>query len=371
MGYRSIHREFYLNGSSYSKEELRTIAYDLVKEGESFEQSIGDFLLDWLDSKSYVEVYTSGSTGDPKRIELQKSHMLNSAKATGGFFDLQAGNSCLLCLSADFIAGKMMLVRAMVLGLKLDYVEPTSNPLEHNNRKYDFCAMVPLQLQNSLNKLDNIKTLIVGGAPITKELKVQEQVQNQHTQIFETYGMTETVTHVAVKRLKNIRLSAVEAVGKANTPKPENNFMALPNVHFSLDERNCLVIKAPKVNDDPIVTNDVVKLFSDTEFEWLGRYDNVINSGGVKLFPEQIEAKLEPIMPSRFFVAGLPDEKLGKKLVLLIEGTLESDKLFQKIKSLGTLQKFEVPKAIHVIPTFLETETGKIRRKQTLGIIKK
>lgn len=147
--------------------------------------------------------------------------------------------------------------------------------------------------------------------------------------------------------------------------------MALPNVHFSLDERNCLVIKAPKVNDDPIVTNDVVKLFSDTEFEWLGRYDNVINSGGVKLFPEQIEAKLEPIMPSRFFVAGLPDEKLGKKLVLLIEGTLESDKLFQKIKSLGTLQKFEVPKAIHVIPTFLETETGKIRRKQTLGIIKK
>lgn len=356
LSYPQIHSDFRLNGFAYSEEELGEVAYSLIKEGEAYEKSIGDFLIDWLDGQSTIEVYTSGSTGTPKRIFLKKKHMENSARATGQFFKLQAKSSALLCLPTTYIAGKMMLVRAMVLGLHLDYVTPVSTPLNNKSKSYDFCAMVPMQLENSLNDIEKIKTLLVGGAPISEKVQSQVQALARKTQIFETYGMTETITHIAIKRIY-----------PSNYDSPY--FQTLPKVKISVDKRDCLVINAPEIASEKIVTNDVVKLISDSEFEWLGRYDNIINSGGVKLFPEQIEEKLAKVILSRFFVAGLPDEKLGEKLIVVIEGRIDAMIVQSKIQSLDNIDKFELPKEIYGIPKFVESPNGKIKREDTLRIV--
>jgi len=351
----AVHPKFTLNGISYGKVDLKELGDNLVKEGKSFEKSIGSFLLAWLDVKSTLQVKTSGSTGKPKNILLQKRHMLNSALATGKYFDLTEGNTALLCLPVDYIAGKMMLVRAMVLGLNLDYVEPSSSPLAKHSKAYDFAAMIPLQVQNSLAKIEQIKTIIVGGAAVSESLR--EKVKEKRTAVFETYGMTETITHVAVKKITS-----------SNKP---NNFKAISNITFSADDRACLIISAPKVSDHKIITNDVINLFSETEFEWLGRYDNVINSGGIKLYPEQIENKLAPLLNNRFFVAGVPDERLGQKLILVIEGDINSEALFQKISETVNLDKFEIPKEVCVVANFVNTDSGKIHRRKSLILLNK
>jgi len=353
IGEGVIHPKFRLNGKSYTFATLKQFAFILIKGGRPFEKSMGNFLADWLNETSTLEVKTSGSTGVPKVILLKKQQMINSALATGQFFSLTAGKSALLCLSTDYIAGKMMLVRAMVLGLVLDYVEPSSFPLNGNNGNYDFAAMVPLQLENSLNNIEHVKTLIVGGAPMSKTLK--EKVQDSSTAIFETYGMTETITHVAVRNVNS------------NTIK--KTFSALPNVKFSVDERDCLIVDAPDVSDIPVITNDIVRLISEFEFEWLGRYDNIINSGGIKLIPEEIEKKLAAQLTNRFFVAGLPDEKLGQKLVLIVEGNIDSYELEMSLVKNANLTAYEVPKNIYQLPKFVETATGKIHRRENLNLV--
>lgn len=373
LNYKNIHPKFKLNGVCYGFDELKEVAYSLIKEGIEHEQHIGDFLSDWLDQTSELTVNTSGATGTPKTIPLKKQHMVNSAIATGTFFDLQPGNTSLLCLPTQYIAGKMMLVRAMVLGLELDYVAPSSNPLAHTQKKYDFCAMVPFQLQNCLAKIEQIMILLVGGAPLSMQL--QKQVQPKSTQIYETYGMTETITHVAIKKINSGAVRSSLSAGKAGTVKTAfdrkgvdkyRSFKALPNVTFSLDERHCLVLDAPKIASETIVTNDIVKLISETEFEWLGRFDNVINSGGVKLFPELIEAKLAPFLNNSFFVAGMPDEEFGHRLVLVCEGNTDLETILREIKENGALERFEIPTTVYSLPNFIRTDTDKIRRKETL-----
>lgn len=344
-----IHPRFKLNGKSYSNYQLQEVAYNLVKEGEAFEVFIGDFIIEWLNNSETVTVSTSGSTGKPKQIQLKKTQMVNSALATGSFFNLKAGNSALLCLPCNFIAGKMMLVRAMILGLELDYLESNSNPLQEVFKAYDFSAMIPLQAQNSIEKLNLIDKLIIGGAPIGNEL--QTKLKNINSSIYETYGMTETITHIAIKKID------------------EPYFKTLPGVTIKNDKRDCLVINAPKISNKEVVTNDLVKLVSNQEFQWLGRYDTIINSGGVKLIPEQIEKKLKQIIKERFFVAGIPDDKLGEKLVLLIEGEDDSERLLQTITSFGNLERFEVPKKIYTLSSFVETDTGKIRRLESLKLL--
>lgn len=356
IGDLSVHPKFKLNGLSYSKNQLKELSYDLIKEGSAFQKSIGRFLSDWLNEKTSLEVKTSGSTGVPKNIFLHKSQMINSARATGEYFNLKASDTALMCLSADYIAGKMMLVRAITLGLKLDYVDPDSTPLASNDKRYDFAAMVPLQLLNSLKEIEQIKTLIVGGAAMSTSLK--DQVQNIDTAVFETYGMTETITHVAVKK------------ANAVIEQSQSHFKALPNIKFQTDERDCLLIDAPNVSNEIVKTNDIINLISNTEFEWLGRYDNVINSGGVKLFPEQIEAKLEKYISKRFFVCGITDKKLGEKLVLVIEGSVDVKGLEQIIKNAVDLERFEIPKIIFSLPRFIDTGSGKIQRTETLKLLK-
>ncbi|MGB5435200.1 MAG: AMP-binding protein [Maribacter sp.] len=329
--------------------DLDEVSYSLIKEGEPFQQVLGEFLLDWIDKETYISVKTSGSTGTPKNIRLEKQHMVNSALATGAFFDLYPGNIALLCLPGDYIAGKMMLVRAMILGLELDWIAPSLTPLRSLETCYHFCAMVPVQLENSLDQIDHIKTLIVGGGPTSENLKAQ--VQDKKTDIFETYGMTETISHIAIRKVNH---------------GATDYFETLPNVKVHTDERNCLVINAPDLSEAPIGTNDMVALLSERRFKWLGRYDNVINSGGIKLIPEQIEGKLATVVKQRFFVAGIPDKPLGERLALFVETPHKDDGLQERIGALKNLEKFEVPKDIVYMERFVETENGKISRPKTL-----
>ena len=185
--YENVHNQFKLNGFNFNKDDLQRVAYSFIKEGEEYEKPVGDFLLDWFDDKSYIEMQTSGSTGTPKMIRVEKQAMVNSALATGDFFDLHPGQKALQCLPVKYVAGKMMLIRSIILGLDLDYVAPSSHPMHNNDTFYDFVAMVPLQAQNSLKELKKVKTLIVGGARISKSL--EKELIKLPTKVYETYGM--------------------------------------------------------------------------------------------------------------------------------------------------------------------------------------
>ncbi len=358
--YNKVHLKFKLNKIHYSYDDLMEVAYSFIKEGMPYERIIGDFLLDWLDEKDFIYVNTSGSTGKPKRIKIKKQAMVNSAIATGDFFNLKPGDKALYCLPSNYVAGKMMLIRSITLGLELDLTQPTSQPIFDYEEHYDFAAMVPMQLEKIYNYCDNIKTIIVGGAAVSKTLK--EAINSIKSSVYETYGMTETITHIALKKINNFDFSQ----GSATKESVEPYFKTLPNISISEDERGCLVIKAPKLSNETIITNDMVKLHSDTEFEWLGRYDNVINSGGVKLYPEQIETKLQNKIKQRFFVASKKEEVLGEQLILVVEGN--TNKIDDNIFS--DLEKFEKPKGIYNINQFIETNSGKIQRKETLKQLK-
>jgi len=349
--YIRIHPKFMLNGQSYSTESLRGEARNFIELGEPYQESVGTFILEWLNNKKYVTVRTSGSTGAPKAIKIKKWHMVNSAKATAKHFKLQEETTALLCLPADFIAGKMMLVRAIVLGWHIDMTRPKANPLDAIYRKYDFCAMTPFQLDNSMSRMHLLSKLIVGGGAISPNLK--QRLANLSTKVYETYGMTETVTHVAARRVNPKKAKEL--------PIP---FKALAKVTIDQDDRGCLVIKAPAVSSDPVVTNDLVDILTYKKFIWLGRVDNVINSGGIKLYPEQIEQKLAQGIEVPFFVAGIPDDSLGERIALFVEQeepfSWDKSQVSQEI-----FKAYEFPKSIYTLDRFERTENGKIKRGQT------
>ncbi len=343
--YHNVHNSFKLDGFHLNKEDLCRVAYSFIKEGEDFEKPVGDFLLDWFDDNSFIDMQTSGSTGVPKMIRISKQAMVESAIATGDFFDIHSGDKVLQCLPVKYIAGKLMFIRAFILGLEMDFVAPNATPLYNNDTVYDFIAMVPLQAKHSLKELKNVKKLIIGGSMISKSL--EKQLLKLPTEVYETYGMTETITHIAAKRIG------------------EKAFTVLPNVTISYDDKNCLVIHAPRISEEIIVTNDLVELLNENQFVFIGRFDNIINSGGIKLIPEQIEGKLSGKIESRYFVSGKPDEELGEKLILIVEG--EKHDLDPVV--FEELDKYEKPKEIHFIAKFVETENGKIKRKETVDLL--
>jgi len=344
LTHKNVHNYFKLNGYHLNGEDLCRVAYSYIKEGDANEQAIGEFLLDWFDEKEFIEMKTSGTTGLPKLVKLEKQAMIQSALATGDFFRLEPGNKALLCLPVKFVAGKMMLVRSLILGLDLDVTAPSLEPLAFNTTQYDFVAMVPLQVQNSIEALKNVKKLIIGGAKMDAVL--EEKLLPLKTEVYETYGMTETITHIAAKKAGS------------------NAFSVLPNVKIAKDDRGCLVITVPAISEESIVTNDLVEIVREDQFILLGRIDNVINSGGVKLIPEQIEAKLIDKITNRFFVTGVPDSLLGEKLILVIEG----EKQDFDADFFNVLDKYEKPKEIVFVPKFKENENGKLLRKPSLTV---
>lgn len=343
--YMNVHNRFKLNGAHLSAEDLCRVAYSFIKEGDDFEKPVGDFLLDWFNEKPFIDMLTSGSTGIPKTIRVAKQAMVSSALATGDYFDLSPGNKVLNCLPVKYVAGKMMFVRSFILGLEMEFVAPTSHPLQKNELKFDFAAMVPLQAQNSIAELGCIKKLIVGGAKINAHLE-QQLLALPNTQCYETFGMTEAVSHIAAKKIG------------------EKAFTVLPHVSIETDSRNCLIIHAPDVSEKSIITNDLVEIIEKNQFIFLGRLDNVVNSGGIKLIPEQIEAKISKSFTNRFFVIGIPDESLGEKLILVIEG----DKYDVDNSIFDVLGKYEKPKEVVFVAKFAETPNGKVVRKKSIGI---
>ena len=344
-----VHPKFKLNGLSYQFDDLYELAVDFEKSQTLHEIEIGKFLIEWLNNNNYISVPTSGSTGVPKKINILKAHTVNSAIATGTFFELPSETRALLCLPASYIAGKMMLVRAIILGWDLYIKAPEKDAITQYDRDYDFVAMVPYQAHYSLKSLNKIKKLIIGGGAISVDLN--DQLQHVDTEVFATYGMTETITHIAVRRINGLAKS--------------DYYNALPNVKFSLDKRDCLVIEASEVSDDKVVTNDLVKIISPSSFQYLGRIDNVVNSGGVKLFPEQIEAKLAKFIDVQFIIASEKNQTLGEQLILILEE--DSSELIPDIKTaFSTLSNYERPKKVYSFSKFPFTETGKIKRSELL-----
>ena len=311
------------------------------------------FILEWYNDSEHITANTSGSTGDPKLILLKKKHMIASALKTNAFFKLGKETSALLCLSANYIAGKMMIVRAIVGEFNLIIKQPSGNPLTDLHPKIDFASLVPMQLSNCMKEVvqgDHVENIIIGGGAISKTLV--SALKGSKTACYETYGMTETVSHVAIRK-----------VG-------DDAFKAMPGVSFSLDERECLVIEANDIADSVIVTNDIVKLVSNQEFIWLGRFDNIINSGGIKVVPEKIEAKLANRIPGRFYISSVTDVKLGEKIVLVVEENNPISDITQIKSLISQLPKYEQPKQVCVIHKFPLTETDKIKRKDLKILIK-
>ena len=277
----------------------------LLQFEEKLPEFIVLFLKNWFSDSKFMKVQTSGSTGTPKILDVEKDKMLNSAKMTCDFLELKEGNTALLCLPTEYISGKMMLVRAIERRMKLLIQTPSLFPLENITKEIDFCAMTPLQVHNSLDKIHYIKKLIIGGASISESLKQQLIQKNPQTKIYETYGMSETLSHIALKSI---------------SPKREEYFRVLDGIKISQNQRGCLVINAPQLNNKTLITNDLIKLKNKREFKFLGRIDNIINSGGIKISPESLEDWIKKFIPNELVFIGTPDINLGEKLVLVLEG---------------------------------------------------
>ncbi len=313
------------------------------------------FCKDWLQGKSTFSITTSGSTGIPKTIELSRGQLTRSAEKTIHALGLRGGMTSLVCLDVNFIAGKMMLVRSMLAGLEMIVVEPKANPLEDIDKSIDFTAMVPYQVMNSTGSKFSGK-IIVGGGPVSFEL-LEKIKRIDHAIFYATFGMTETISHIALQRL--------------NGNDPQQHFHTLDGVEIGQDDRQCLIIKADHL-DEIIITNDIVDIISPHEFKWLGRYDNVINSGGIKVIPEKVEQVVsswlnENGLDNNFFVTGMDHDRLGKQVVLVIEGAIFREteaKLVDELRA--KLDKYEVPKKVLYNTAFVMTATGKINRKLSL-----
>lgn len=345
-----------LNGLFYNSENLDEL---FMKDtaAESWQNAIHSFLKNWFDDSDVVITYTSGSTGKPKEIRLAKRAMRNSAEMTNQFFGLNAESTVLLCLPASYIAGKMMLVRAIVGGFNLITVEPSSNPFEKLDSKIDFAAITPYQLNYSAETLKTkpVQNIIVGGGHVNS--KLEAIAQSIPANMFETYGMTETCSHIALRQF--------------NGKEKSDYFTVLDGVSIRLDERNCLVIIAPHLNENEIVTNDFVDISIENSFRWLGRFDATINTGGVKIHPEQIEKKLEGIIPANFFISFLPDQVLENKVILVIESETYSGQQLEilKLQIQSRLTKYELPKQLFFLKKFIYSQSNKLLRKETMKLL--
>ncbi|WP_439555270.1 AMP-binding protein [Dyadobacter sp.] len=300
-----------------------------------------DFMCKWKSGETKFTLHTSGSTGTPKPIVLTRKQMITSALATGKALDLGAGTRALVCLNIEYIAGLMMLVRGMELNWQLCITEPAANPLllTEEGAQFDFTALVPMQLtsifENSetRDKVSTLGKILLGGAPVYAGLQVQ--IAGLEVPVYQSYGMTETVSHIALRRL--------------NCPEEEARYTFLPGIFSGTDERGCLFVSGDVTNGEVVQTNDLVEIEGNT-FQWIGRADNVINSGGVKIVLDKIDTAVAAVfarlnIANAHFTWWQPDQKLGQKLVLVIEGELQSvseNSIMEEIRK--QVSAYETPK---------------------------
>ncbi len=313
-------------------------------------QEVMHFLERWYDENSWLEMQTSGSTGKPKLIQLEKEKMKISAKKTLQFLNILPQQTAVLSLSVKSIAGAMMLVRAIVGDLKLIVSDVSSSTLDAIEEKIDFIALVPLQLSKILMKEKVWKKLpvntIIGGAPLP--YSTLNLLKNKRITLYQTYGMTETISHIALRKVGEIT---------------EDYFTTIKGVAVSRNEKEQLEIDYPELLEQPLLTNDIVDIISPNQFVWKGRLDFVINTGGIKVHPETLEQQLSKIIHEDFFVSALPHPELGEELVLIVE---TETPLNMYRTNFEHINKYEIPKKIAFVSKFERTLLGKINRSATL-----
>ena len=326
-------------------------------------KSVYDFAKAWLHGEKTFTLTTSGSTGTPKEIKLSRNQMVASARLTGQVLDLQKETRALVCLNVNYIAGMMMLVRGLELEWQMIIVEPGSNPLLEvpESSAFDFVALVPMQLsailqdEKTRRRVRELGKILLGGAPVSETLLREIQVLD--SPVYQSYGMTETVSHVALRRL--------------NGDARQDDYQVLPGIEFGIDARNCLSLRGAVTNDELVQTNDLVEITSLNTFHWLGRFDSVINSGGVKISLDKMDRVVGEVLQgmdvaSDFFCWHEPDEKLGQKLVLFLEhgpSFLKTERLLEKISN--RVKRYETPKAVYFAKPFKRTPTAKIDKIAT------
>jgi O-succinylbenzoic acid--CoA ligase len=346
------HTTLTISGIPYTGSELLHLCRQKLQESNqgNWEPAFYGFISEWINNNPFVTVKTSGSTGKPKTIQVAKSAMLQSAFNTLEFFSLKPGMSALLCLSCEYIAGKMMVVRALAGNLNLIPVPVTGKPLSLVQEKVDFAALTPLQMSNEPgqhpSKVHLLRTVILGGSSVGEELT--KQLQNHPFEAWETYGMTETLSHIALRRI--------------NGPNKQQYFTPLPHISVSQDKRGCLTVHAPEITEQEVVTNDIAEVLSNGKFRIKGRIDNIINSGGIKISPEEIENQISDIVQQPFYVSSLPHPQLGNELVLVVEKQPENEgQLLEEIKK--AVPPYHAPRKILVRNPLPRTDNGKIKRR--------
>ena len=356
-----------LNGRLCTTDSLLKQIENESAVNKAFLQELYNFLVCWFDSSETLAINTSGSTGTPKTIIVRKQNMIESARMTCEFLQLKPGNIAFLCMPLQYIAGKMMIVRALVAQLDLRWQVPSGNPLTDVDYHIHFAAMVPSQVYNVLKdekskgKLLLIENLIIGGGAISPEL--EKDLHNLPGKVYSTYGMTETLSHIALRKI--------------NEPHAQAYYQPFPSVELSLDNDSTLIINAPLICDVTLKTNDVAHIHVDGTFQILGRKDNIINCGGIKIQIEEIEKQLTQLIKSAFCITSVPSSKWGEEIVLFIEDT--ENEIMVDRKLISTLPKYWQPHYIHVVNHIPLTETGKINRaacrqlaisKQKNGLLK-
>ncbi|MGK7393079.1 MAG: AMP-binding protein [Candidatus Cyclobacteriaceae bacterium M3_2C_046] len=351
-------QKIWIDGQSYFLKDLMYSEYDWNAMDALTRETL-TFCREWLQGKKAFEIYTSGSTGKPKCIKVLRNHMQISAETTIKHLGIKPGDRALVCLSPAYIAGRMMLVRGMEHNLLMEVVPTTSNPLTQQNHypDYDFTAMVPLQMETVLTKtpekkvqLNHFNAILLGGAPVSFQLR--QQIRQLTCPVYSTYGMTETVSHIAWQKL--------------NGKDAHDYFRVLPGTVIEQDQRGCLTITAAVTGYRKIITNDLVDIIAPDKFTWIGRVDEVINSGGIKLHPDMLGEKVEKIllnhkMNNSFFLTGQPDDKLGQKLVMLIESNQPNKDQVKEVLA-AHLDKYETPRELYFLPYFDRTDSGKINK---------
>lgn len=339
------------DGTVCNAENIHRLIAGLPADTPDIVKDLYHFLADWFSESPDMTVHTSGSTGTPKEYTVRKEQMMQSAMLTCSFLHLQKGDNALLCMPLQYIAGKMVVVRALVAGLNLILRTPSGHPLAEVTTPLRFAAMIPLQVYNTLQvpeekeRLCRTDILIVGGGAIDKELEAA--IRPLPNIVYSTYGMTETLSHIALRRL--------------NGPDASPAYTPFPSVRLSLSADDTLVIDAPLVCDETLTTNDIARIHPDGSFSILGRKDNTINTGGIKVQIECVEEILRSIISVTFAITAIPHPGLGEAIVLLVENMANPEDLSVKIASL--LPKYQQPKYIRTVEAIPLTGSGKTDRK--------
>ncbi len=317
---------------------------------ESFvehEIKVIELIKGWLKNDPYFEFKTSGSTGKARSIHIEREKIEYSCKTTMEKLDPHHKfRTSLLCINPEMIGGAMVVFRALIWGLDLHVIKPSSNPFElvGNESKFDLTSMVPLQLQDIQgNRLDCFNTILVGGGHYPNEL-----LSRTSTKIYLTFGMTETVSHFALKLMG------------------EDTFDCLGDINIEEQPDKKLAIRGTLTNHKLLITNDLIEFISTKKFNWIGRSDFIINSGGIKISPEEVEDKLVSVLDRKFIISHLPDDVLGNKVVLIVEG--ES---FNVNDEFAVLERYQRPKEVHFVRTFVHTPSQKIDRIKTRELLLK